>query len=213
MAVIYCFGDSITYGAWDVQNSGWVAMLRKYLDDKQKKDDSLYYLTYNLGIPGEDTDGLVKRLESEFKARSREDEEKIFIFAYGTNDVAYIPSKKRFQITKERFEANLEKVLSQALKISSKIILLNIVPVHEDVYNAHVEENGKDKTRRNLDIEEYNKIIAEIAQKYRATLIDNYSTFTNVGIDKLFSEDGLHPNEKGHQLIFEKVKEALAKFI
>lgn len=75
MAQIFCFGDSITYGAWDVANSGWAQKLRIYLDKKQEEDDSLYFLTYNLGIPGEATDSLVNRFLSETKARIREDKQ------------------------------------------------------------------------------------------------------------------------------------------
>jgi lysophospholipase L1-like esterase len=43
MAQIFCFGDSITYGAWDVATSGWAQKLRAYLDKKQEEDDRLYF--------------------------------------------------------------------------------------------------------------------------------------------------------------------------
>ena len=90
-------GDSITYGAWDIQGSGWASRLRLYLDGVQEKDESKYFLTYNLGIPGENTDGLVGRFESEFKARSRnEDEESVFVFAYGANDSVFFKSTNEF---------------------------------------------------------------------------------------------------------------------
>ena len=126
MAVIYAFGDSVTYGAWDVEKSGWATRLRVFLDEKQQKDPSLYYLLYNLGIPGETTEGLVKRFDHETQARRRGDEEVIFIFAFGANDNAYLVSKERFRISKEEYISNLNTVITKARVISPKILILNI---------------------------------------------------------------------------------------
>jgi lysophospholipase L1-like esterase len=211
MAVIYCFGDSITYGAWDIQGSGWASRLRLYLDGVQEKDESKYFLTYNLGIPGENTDGLVGRFESEFKARSRnEDEESVFVFAYGANDHVFVPNKKEFVVLEERFISNFQSVLDIATKISKKIILLNITPADEAVC---AKNYGDRKLRLNKNVEAYNKLIENLAQINDCKLVDIYSAYISKSYKNLLSEDGLHPNEKGHQLIFEKVKEALKTFI
>jgi len=208
MAVIYCFGDSITYGEWDIEKSGWVGRLRDHLDDLQLNDHSLYFLAYNLGIPGETTDGLVKRFERELEARERDGEEVIFIFAFGANDSVFLPSKKGFKVSKERFVLNLQTVIDSAGKISKKIILVNITPVDEALYSKRF--GADERVRSNSYIEEYNSLIIEIAKKNSISLIDTYSAYMQAGYKILFSEDGLHPNEKGHQLIFEKVKDALA---
>jgi acyl-CoA thioesterase I len=116
MAVIYCFGDSITYGAWDIKEGGWVTRLRNYFDELQLKDQTKYFLSYNLGIPGETTDGLVKRFEGELNAREREGEDAIFIFAFGANDSVFLPSKNGFRVSKNRFVSNLETVYDIAKK-------------------------------------------------------------------------------------------------
>ncbi len=211
MAVVYCFGDSITYGAWDIRGGGWSARLRNYLDDLQEKDESLYFLSYNLGIPGETTDGLVKRFTHELNAREREGEEAIFIFAFGANDSVFMSGKNEFRVPKDRFVSNLQSILDQAMRISKKIILLNITPVDEALCASRYE--GKDKLRLNENIEEYNALIVGLAQKSGILLVDVYSAYTNVNYKDLLSEDGLHPNEKGHQLIFEKIKQAITPLV
>jgi len=118
MAKIFCFGDSLTYGAWDISSSGWVSRLRMFLDKKQSADPDLYFLTYNLGICGETTDSLVNRFLPEMKARIKAGDDNVFIFAYGTNDSAFISSQNDFSVKADDFKKNLEKVndLLPALK-------------------------------------------------------------------------------------------------
>ena len=213
MAQIFCFGDSITYGAWDVANSGWAQKLRMYLDKKQEEDDSLYFLTYNLGIPGETTNGLVNRFLSETEARIREDEdleENIFIFAYGANDSAPIPSQNKFRVNAEDFKNNLKSVTDQAKKIGSKIIILNITPVDEELTANPV---NKDESRLNKHIATYNEAIKEMTVNSDIYLVDVNSAFMNTDYKSLFCEDGLHPNESGHKIIFNELLKVVEPII
>ncbi len=212
MAVVYCFGDSITYGAWDIQGGGWTNRLRAHLDDLQLKDDSLYYLCYNLGIPGDRTDGLVERFDLEFKMRQAHDkgEESIFIFAFGANDSVFRPKMGTFVVPIDRFTANLSVVIEKASKISQKIILVNVLPCDEEICARRFAI--KDKVRLNSNVEAYNKALALLAADKKLPLVDVYAEYTKgTGGDfkKLLSEDGLHPNEQGHQVIFEEVKKQL----
>jgi len=212
MAQIFCFGDSITYGAWDVANSGWAQRLRVYLDKEQEEDSGLFFLTYNLGISGETTDGLVNRFLSETKVRIREDkrEESIFIFAYGANDVAIIPSQNKFSIDAEDFKHNLENVVDQAKKLSNKILILNITPVDEEFTANPV---NKDKSRLNKYIEVYNKKIKEITDNKGIYFVDVNSAFMSHDYKSLFSEDGLHPNESGHEIVFNELLKVIKPII
>ena len=209
MAVIYAFGDSITYGAWDIEKSGWATRLRVFLDEKQQKDPSLYYLLYNLGIPGETTEGLVARFADETEARGRGNQEVIFIFAFGANDNAYLVSKERFRVPKETYISNLDDVITKAQAISSKIMLLNITPVIDEA-NA-LPRN--DKVRANSYVKEYNEALEIFAKEKGLPLVDVYSVFMDAGYESLFDEDGLHPNAEGHQLIFKAVKPVIEKLL
>ncbi|HNV12863.1 MAG TPA: SGNH/GDSL hydrolase family protein [bacterium] len=208
MAQIFCFGDSITYGAWDVAGSGWAQGLRMYLDKKQEEDDGLYFLIYNLGIPGETTDGLINRFLSETKARIREErqEENIFIFAYGANDAAVIPSQNKFRVDIKNFENNLENVIDQAKKFGNKIFILNITPVNEEFTASPV---NKDKSRLNKYIEIYNEKIKKIADNKNIYFIDINSAFMANDYKSLFCEDGLHPNKSGHKIIFNELLKSM----
>jgi len=204
MAQIFCFGDSITYGAWDVVNSGWAQKLRIYLDKKQEEDSSLYFLIYNLGIPGETTDSLVNRFLPETKARIREDrqEENIFIFAYGANDSATILSQNNFSVDVKDFKNNLKNTIDQAKNFGNKIFILNITPVNEELTANPV---NKAKSRLNKYIEKYNQNIKEISEDNGIYFVDVNSAFMNNNYKGLFCEDGLHPNEFGHEIMFNEL--------
>lgn len=207
--IIHAFGDSITYGQWDLTNGGWATQLRLLVDEKRKDNSNYYGLVYNLGIPGETTDGLVKRFMSEFEQRERKAkaEENIFIFAYGANDACLVPSKNEFLVPTSRFFLNLETVIIEAKRHSSKILLLNITPV---IDKLTVSPEGKDKSRLNQYITPYNEDIRRLAENYHLETLDINDAFMKIGHEGLFCSDGLHPNEKGHELIFNMVKRYLS---
>jgi len=208
MSKIFCFGDSITYGAWGIDTSGWSTKLRKYLDKKQKRDASLYYLVYNLGIVGETTQGLIKRFINETKARleTRSEQENIFIFAYGTNDCAFIRSQNKFQVPLKKFKANLDIIISQAQKLSSKIFIINISPIDEEKRALHFNQ---DKARVAENIFLYNQEITKLAREKKITLIDIAAVYKKNIIRNLISEDGLHPSDQGHELFFKELLKRL----
>jgi len=204
MTQIFCFGDSITYGADDVVLSGWVTRLRLYLE----KDPNFKGLVCNLGIPGETTKGLVSRFETETKVRIREDKEieSIFIFAYGANDSAFVPSKNHFRVNVDTFKENLNKTIIEAKKFSNKIYIQTITPVVEE---ETVNPINKDKSRTNKWIEEYNSKVLEVAKEQGIEVIDINPAYLKQNYKDLFCKDGLHPNDKGHELIFKTVLEKI----
>ena len=85
MAEILVFGDSICYGAWDLEG-GWVQRLRKYLDMKNVVNLSNFTLVYNLGVSGNSTEDLLKRFEFETNAYLEEKKAKMILFSTGVND-------------------------------------------------------------------------------------------------------------------------------
>ncbi|MCX6743407.1 MAG: GDSL-type esterase/lipase family protein, partial [Candidatus Parcubacteria bacterium] len=82
---ILIFGDSITYGAWD-KEGGWVARLRKFVDEKIFADPNYYNIILNLGISGNNSTDILRRFEFELQQRIKEEGEIVIIFAFGTND-------------------------------------------------------------------------------------------------------------------------------
>ena len=94
MAQIFIFGASSTYGAWD-EKSGWADRLKQYFHQRViNSNDKDYFLVYNLGISGEDTRGLLRRINNDIKIRGDKDEENIILIWMITNDTVYNNKKK-----------------------------------------------------------------------------------------------------------------------
>jgi len=212
MALIFTFGDSITYGAWDYESSGWVSRLRLCLDNKKADDPNFYALTYNMGIPGETTDSLARRFlaETTIRASRNSDEELVFIFAYGANDASWIPSQSRFNVDIEKYISNLKTVISEARSLSTKILVLNITPVIEAVAKTPL---NKDKSRTNGFVSKYNSELKKLCEGLSIDVIDIFSIFMSHGHEKLFVEDGLHPNSEGHEVIFQEVYKKIMQLL
>lgn len=156
MAQILVFGDSIAYGAWD-REGGWVARLRKFLDEKKLARSDSYFLIYNLGISEDNTDGVLERFEIETKQRLDEEEDNIIVFAIGINDSHFVRSQKSFRIKPEKFKNNIQKIIKLSNKYSSRIIFVGLSLVDE-AKTSPIPWNA-DKFYKNEYIQKYNEIM------------------------------------------------------
>jgi lysophospholipase L1-like esterase len=98
---------------------------------------------------------------------------------------------------------NLEQVIGKTLAISKKILVVNILPIVEKMNSS--PRNGKIRLNKYMD--EYNSVLQELADRFKLQLIDINSVFMKAGHEKLFiPDDGLHPNDEGHQIMFETIR-------
>jgi len=213
MAQILVFGDSITLGAWDTEG-GWVDRLKNFLNKRTLSIPEFwntdYIEVYNLGISsisGENSSSLLERFESEAKRRLGE-YETIIIIAIGKNDSCFLENKKSFLTPPEKFEKNVQKLIKLAQKYSSKIVFVGTAMVDESktapIYwdrNMHY---------KNEYLKQYSEIIKNICKEKKIYFIEVSETFMKAGYKKLLA-DGLHPNSKGHEIIFNIVKDFLLK--
>lgn len=204
MPQLFCFGDSITYGSRDFEQGGWATRLRSHLDRKRSSDPSFYSLSYVLGIPSETSSGLVKRFGTELACRisQRTTEKSLIIIATGANDSALVPSTGQFMVSPETYRDNLSALLTEARRHTEDILFLNITPVIDSVTGSIP---GKDKSRLNQYVEQFNAVLAQFCQSNDMSHIDVYSEFMKYDLTTLFDADGLHPNTRGHELLFNQV--------
>ncbi|MFH1832740.1 MAG: GDSL-type esterase/lipase family protein [Candidatus Levyibacteriota bacterium] len=200
---ILVFGDSITYGAWD-KEGGWVTRLRRFLQEQSlNTDEEQGRLVYNLGVSGDSTQDLLLRFESEVKTRLDEGIETIIIFAIGLNDSLFIKTENKHKVSLSKFEENLLKLITLAKKYTSKIVFIRLTSVDEEKTDPIPWDPVK--SYKNEYIQQYNSLLEKICNQEKVDFI-KIEKFSN----DLF-EDGLHPNSKGHKIIFEAVKNYLLK--
>jgi len=198
MKHIICFGDSITRGENDNEKGGWTDRLKAYCMKLFLKNRKNEICVFNMGIGGETTEGLVKRFENEFNTRLLKDGNNVVTLAYGANDIASLNGKNTVSL--EKFRDNLNLCIDHALKHNATVYLINILPV--------LENDNNTKKRSPKDILRYNDILLSIAQKRNIHFIDIHSKF-NFDKQDLLTYDGVHPNAKGHEKIFNTVKEVI----
>jgi lysophospholipase L1-like esterase len=198
---ILIFGGSITYGAWDIANGGWAQRLRSYLEKNYELQD---YFVYNFGIPGDTSSLVLERLETDMKYRVDKDEQNVVIFATGTNDSAFLEKENKQMTEIAVFKDNLEKLFNQASKYSDKIIFIGLTTVNQPMvspipWKPNIFYN-------NQNILQYNQIIKDFCQAKNILFIDLYD---KVATDNLV--DGIHPDEQGHEIMFQVIKDNLIK--
>ncbi|UOU97123.1 GDSL-type esterase/lipase family protein [Chryseobacterium daecheongense] len=199
------FGDSITYGEYDGVFGGWVDILKRYaLQQFHEGKDEL--ILFNLGIGGETTEGLIKRIPHELSARNATDGNIVFI-AYGANDLAAKEGEKL--VKPEQFKSNILTAIQHAKQFSQDIYLVSILPFSSKL-DGVVSATGK--MRKSNDVLLYNQILQDIAIDNALTYVDFYAALLE---DKeiLLSGDGVHPNEKGYGMMAEIVIPIIEKYL
>lgn len=193
--IINIFGDSIVWGAYDSEG-GWADRLKKDLI-KSKTD---YSEVYNLGIAGDSADGLLKRFKIENEIRNPN----VIIIGIGTNDASYLKSMGGNYVSLDKFENNLAEIIIQAKKFTDEIIFVGLIKADEKKVGP--APWATDFYYNNKDIKIYNEKIKDICAKNELLFVEMFDLLSD---DDL--EDGLHPNSKGHEKMFLRIKDFLAE--
>ncbi|TZF99098.1 SGNH/GDSL hydrolase family protein (plasmid) [Chryseobacterium panacisoli] len=200
------FGDSITYGEYDGVFGGWVDILKRYALQQFHEGNGDELILFNLGIGGETTEGLLKRIPHELSARNSADGNIVFL-SYGANDLAV---KEGAQIVDpEKFKSNMSAAIAHAKEFSNEIYLVSILPFSEKIDGVVVSSGKK---RINEDVVIYNQMLKDLAAEHSLGYIDFYAAFLE---DKeiLLSADGVHPNEKGYGMMAEVAIPIIEKYL
>lgn len=185
---VFVFGDSLVYGNNDYEKGGWVNRLRLKLEGIDPNKNSY---VFNLGIPGNNTNDLVKRFDTECSIRSQKAENLIIIFGIGANDVKKIYTG---ETTEETFKENIYTLIKDAKKYTNKIAFIGLIKADENIREEY----------KNEKIIEIDNTLKEICNKENVKYIYMYDA-----VEKEDLTDGLHANSTGHQKMFERVFEVV----
>jgi lysophospholipase L1-like esterase len=202
---VLVFGASTAQGYWD-SLGGWADRLKKHYDQLQMQNFSIEQpRVMNLGVSGDTTAEVLKRLESESKSRQN-DKGLAIIIQVGSNNAA--EQNDLTVSTAKEYQKELENIIEMAQKFTDKIIIIGFPAVDEsktnpiewaDLYfknrNIVMFENAAQETTKEADIP-FIAIHQEFSKRIEAGEV-------------LQAHDGLHPNNKGHELIFQLVRPVL----
>jgi lysophospholipase L1-like esterase len=206
---VLVFGASVTQGFWDTEG-GWVQRLRKYYDKQQVDNWSNERPTiFNLGVSGDSTREILKRLEAETQARQT-DRGLAFIISVGVND-SFIRGSGETNMTPEQFSENYKQIVTIAKKYSDKIMLLGLQYCDETRTRP---VTWADIHYTNERIKMFDLKTKQLAEEYGIRYMGIFDQLRErFEAGKNVYHDGLHPNDAGHQLIFELVRPALDELL
>jgi len=179
------FGDSITYGSMNgpYQGVGYPPRLHELLGDLYSDP-----VVINRGIPGENTWEAVSRIGPVLFR----DLALYLLLMEGTNDVSWLD----YSLSTTAF--NLRHILVTALDMGVFPLISTIPPRAGNRWKEIIIQRTED----------LNSKIFALAEDLHIMLVDNSSAFLDFpaasgGHEALISDDNLHPNDLGYQVMAE----------
>lgn len=197
---IFIFGDSLVIGRGIGFEKSWPVFLSRSISTEDQRN----IIIFNLGIPGNTSGDVAKRIDLELKLRTKKSSNKdpnTIIIQIGINDAKNIKSVGNTQTNLFQFSKNINNIIRSAKKYSKRIYFLGITPVEE----SKSKEVGK-YYFRNYDINRYNATIKNICSKTAVNFIEIYENWIGTNYSKYLLDDGIHLNQLGHKKIFTSLK-------
>jgi lysophospholipase L1-like esterase len=205
---ILVFGDSIAQGYYDTESGGWANLLFKdYLKQNIHSTSELTEF-YNVSVSGNNTKQLTSRLDNEITARKWGDDPIILIFAIGINDTFL---ENGIAVSRpDNYKKDIEKLYEIASKYTDKMIFVGLTSVDEKESDPWVFNTGNSELSwMNNRIQAFDTKLKEFTNENHITFVEIFNDFMKQQQAEQLLADGLHPNSKGHQFIYERVKSAL----
>ena len=200
---VLVFGDSITQGLWDI-NGGWVSRInRLYTEQTITTKNFELPVFINLGIAGDNSQDLLKRIDNEIIARSRNDELAIVI-AIGFND-SRVKSGVNFS-SPEEYINNLAEISTIVRKYTDKILFVGLTPCIESRTNPVA---WGPTSYNNNRIRIFNNALQGYCNLNKIAFVDVFDVLTEALEKSDILPDGVHPNDNGHQTIAEIVGQSI----
>lgn len=182
-------GDSITDGWDDPQYGGFFP-------------GKLYV---NRGIGGQTTPQMLIRFRPDVIALQPD----VVVILAGTNDIAGNTGPTSL----EQIQDNLASMVELARVHRIRVVLASVMPVSDYEKTADGQPRNQTTRRPPEKIKALNEWIKSYAAANNLTYLDYYSAMVD---DKGFfkdelSNDGLHPNEKGYQVMGPLAEEAIGR--
>ncbi|MDB5185825.1 MAG: putative TesA-like protein protease [Candidatus Saccharibacteria bacterium] len=194
---ILIFGDSITAA------DGWVAKIRQNFKDTENE----FITVYNLGVGGDSADDLCTRFDKETQARSRYGIEAI-IFAIGVND-SRVEDDVNYS-NPERYQDSLIQLAHQAKKYTEKIIFVGLTPCSEE---RTTPVSWRNTTYTNERIKMFDMTLRDFCRMNSISYVSVFESFQEKQKHQDMLPDGIHPNDTGHQLIYNLIQPKLQELL
>ncbi|HZM64343.1 MAG TPA: GDSL-type esterase/lipase family protein [Candidatus Saccharimonadales bacterium] len=217
MKTLLVFGASITHGIGGEQG-GWVDKLKNWLHQEMADvhGAGLQCAVYELGVIGNTTRDIVGRFEVETLARIEQKDPKntYILFSAGTNDSKASSKPDNYLYTPDEFATNAQAFIRLAKEYANHVWCVGLVPV--DQAKVHPKRNpltGGTSYFENQRIHRFEEALALACKTEKIPCITLFDTAPTDWTKQYLTADGMHPNDAGHQWIFEQVRPKLRTIV
>jgi lysophospholipase L1-like esterase len=197
------FGASIVQGFNDAEGGGWVQRYRSYFESLSLANSSIDYQTVwpSLGIMGDTTKTLIKRIGPEIEARRNVHEELRVRTSVGVNN-AVVDSRGNPRSTPDEYASELEELYDVIREYTDNIGTLGLTPVDESRTNPARWDPEFNLT--NERIYEFDLVARGVCAARNIVFVPVFEIIMeriDAGEEMFTKKDGLHPNSKAHALM------------
>ena len=212
MKTILIFGASGAHGVGG-EHGGWADKLKLHIHEQLyiTKGQGEACAVYELGIPGENAAAVLSRFEAELRPRLvwATPPETVIVLAVGGNDAKATNVPENFANTPEQYAQTVQLMLGAAKTHAEHVICLGHTPVDETKTNPKRNPNGGLSFFNNNRLREFEAAIRQEAEAAGVTFLPLFAEVPPDWKTRCLYSDGLHPNDAGHQWIFERLRSSV----
>lgn len=194
---ITAIGTSSFFGVGDPIHGGFIGRFKSW-HQRNSEDNEVYNLGVSKEKVGETTTELLQRIITEAKVRDSQ----LIMLTSGINDIRRIGGKENPPVTsKEEFEENIKKMIAKT-KTLADVIFISPIPIKE-------KKNSNNDYLLPEDLQEYTQIVEKVCKEEHIPYLNIHDEWLQEDWQSFLTPDGVHPNEQGHEKIFESLKKFL----
>ena len=210
----FILGSSSTYGVGS-SSAGWADLVKQYLHAKMYAEGGVgeKYEVYNFGKSGAKIDFIKGTFQQQLKDYGR-GQRTIVLVAIGGNNTKAEEEPGNFVSTPQEYKNEMRDVLTLLKNNSDGLIVVGS--------NGYVDEaktnpklnplTGGRSYFTNARRQHFKEVLQSLCDGMDVPIVEpNISQ--GEWLAKYLYMDGLHPNQEGHQLIFEAIKPLLDKYL
>ncbi|MGG0716849.1 SGNH/GDSL hydrolase family protein [Robertmurraya massiliosenegalensis] len=204
---IVSVGDSLTQGVGDsTKRGGYVPYLQEQLEGEKGIKDAVFY---NFGVSGNRTSQILNRLRTN-ELRAAVKEADIVLITTGGNDIMKVVRENFSGLDMRDFDReliNYEKTITSVMNTireENEDAMIGMIGLYNPffLFLADVKE-------MDMVIEKWNHVSQNVLKKYENTLFVEIADEFKDSEENLLYTDYFHPNDKGYELMADRIYNVL----
>jgi lysophospholipase L1-like esterase len=192
------FGDSITVGAFDKEGmGGWVGRLSRLFADNSRNDCE--FIFENKAACGNTTSHTLDDIRSAARKKLQSD---LVIVNSGLNDaIIFGANARRCNLSHTKRMKAWSDIINIARKEKWPMLVVGLPGVQGDIVKIKASNGPIAYTIKMEEIEKYNRALGDLCSKRKVPFLSASGQWQKNKGKGLFSTDGFHLNDRGHQLL------------